>query len=102
MPTKSAKAWPGLDATSMAWGEFAPNTVGISVAMFSRMVLAVATAPTLQPARVKGTQGAGAFLPSAVSMLGRVSVGVDVVGSNSESVQYAKETPVLEVPSGLK
>src|SRR5216110_64013 len=87
IPTKSANACPGLAVTSAASGEFAPNTVGISVAVFSRIVLAVATDPTLQPARVYGTQGAGAFLPFAVSMLKVVSVGVFVLGSNSGSVQ---------------
>src|ERR1051326_4593741 len=78
MPTKSANAWAGLAVTSAACGEPAPKTVGMSVAMFSSTVLAVATWPTLQPARVYGTHGAGAFLPSAVSMLNVVSVGVDV------------------------
>ena len=70
--------------------------------MFSSTVLAVATWPTLQPARVYGTHGAGAFLPPAVSMLKLWSVGVDVAGSKIGSVQYANETPVLVVPSGLK
>src|SRR5712692_8128984 len=102
IPTKSAKACPGLVATSMAWGEPAPKTVGMSVAMFSSTILAVETAPKLQPARVNGTQGAGAFLPAAVIMLNFVSVGVEVVGSKMGSVQYAKETPRLLVPLGLK
>src|SRR5712692_8533769 len=87
IPTKSANACPGLFFTSIASGEFAPNTVGISMAVFSRIVFAAATAPTLQPARVYGTQGAGAFLPAAVSILGVVSVGVNVVGSKSGEVQ---------------
>ena len=52
MPTKSANACPGLAVTSAAWGELAPKTVGMSVAMFSSTVFAVATSPTLQPARV--------------------------------------------------
>ena len=86
MPTKSANAWFGWAVTSLASSEFAPNTVGISIAVFSRMVLAVATAPTLQPARVKGTHGAGAFFPSAVSMFGVVSVGAPE-GSKSGDVQ---------------
>ncbi len=87
MPTKSANACPGLFVTSCASGEPAPNTVGISVAIFSSIVFAVATAPKLQPARVNGTQGAGAFMPWAVSMLKVVSVGADVVGSKMGSVQ---------------
>src|SRR6266851_7738097 len=110
MPTKSLNAWqsivckwhPGSNETSLAWGDPAPKTVGMSVAMFSSTVFAVATWPTLHPARVKGTQGAGAFIPSAVSMLNLVSVGLEVVGSKIGSVQYANETPRFEVPFGLK
>src|SRR5258708_38801507 len=102
MPTKSANAWPGFEATSAAWGDPAPKTVGMSVAMFSSTVFAVATWPTLQPARVNGTHGAGALWPSAVSMLNVVSLGVEVVGSKIGSVQYANDTPRLVVPSGLK
>src|SRR5712691_9958444 len=110
MPTKSLNAWqlgveslhPGSDETSSACGDPAPKTVGMSVAMFSSTVLAVATCPTLQPARVYGTHGAGAFLPSAVSMLYLVSVGADVVGSKIGSVQYANETPRLVEPVGVK
>ncbi len=37
--------------------------------VFSRTVFAVATAPTSQPARVKGTHGAGAFVRGALSMV---------------------------------
>src|ERR1700730_7517467 len=102
MPTKSANAWFGSLATSWACGEPAPKTVGMSIPVFSRIVLAVATAPTLQPAPRNGTQGAGAVLPAAVSMLGFVSVGVLVVGSKMGEVQYANETPKLLVPSGSK
>src|SRR5467141_4756763 len=102
MPTKSANALFGSLFTSAASGELAPKTVGISVAMFSRMALAVDTPPQLQPARVYGTHGAGAFLPSAVSILNLVSVGAEVVGSKSGSVQYANETPRLVEPVGVK
>src|SRR5215472_788801 len=102
MPTKSAKAWPGFALTSAACTELAPKTVGMSVAMFSSTVLALATWPTLQPARVYGTHGAGVFLPSAPSMLNFVSVGVLVAGSKIGSVQYANDTPGLVVPFGLK
>ena len=45
-------------ASCCASGEFAPNTFGISEVLSSSM-LAVATSPTSQPARVNGTQGAG-------------------------------------------
>ena len=64
-----------------------PKTVGISTAIFSRMVFAVATPPTLHPARVNATQGAGALFPLAVSMLNVVSAGVEVLGSKSGAVQ---------------
>src|SRR5260370_40567072 len=40
-------------------GEFTPNTLGMSTAVFSSSALAIETAPTLQPARVNGTHGAG-------------------------------------------
>ncbi len=43
-------------------GELAPNTLGMSTAVFSRMVFAAATWPTSQPDRVNGTQGAGVTL----------------------------------------
>src|SRR5207245_623675 len=102
MPSKPGKPiWPWR-----SWMTFplrsVPGTVGMSVAMFSSTVFAVATWPTLQPARVYGTHGAGAFLPSAVSMLNLVSVGADVVGSKIGSVQYANETPRLVEPVGVK
>jgi hypothetical protein len=69
IPTRSAKACPGLAATSAASGEPGPNTFGTSGPMFSSTVLAVATAPQLHPARVNGTQGAGSLRPLAVIML---------------------------------
>ena len=87
MPTKSEKAWLGLVAASVARAEPAPKTVGMSMPVFSSSMLAVETPPTLQPARVNGTHGAGAFVPSAVSMLKVVSVPAAGVGSNSGAVQ---------------
>src|SRR5690349_21121653 len=101
MPTKSANAWPGLAITSAASGEPAPNTVGMSMAVFSRIVFAVATAPKLQPARVYGTHGAGAILPCSLIISGVVSVAPGA-GSNSGDVQYAKDTPVRGLPAGVK
>ena len=44
------------------------------VPVFSRIVLAVLTAPKLQPARVNGTHGAGALWPSLVTMLNAESL----------------------------
>ena len=58
-------------SASLASGECAPNTCGTSGRVFSSSVSAPATVPKLQPARVYGTQGAGAFLP-----LLPISVGV--------------------------
>src|SRR5258708_22617092 len=101
MPTKSANPWAGLAATSAGSGDPGPNTVGISMDVFSRIVLAVATAPKSQPARVNGTHGAGAIFPFSLIISGVVSV-VLPAGSKSGAVQYAKETPVRVVPSVLK
>ena len=62
---------------SVACGDGLPNTLVMSplalVLVFSRTVLAVATAPKSQPARVYGTHGAGAFFPSGVTMFGTLS-----------------------------
>src|SRR5262249_9183779 len=104
-PTKSANDWvpaaPPSPATSIASGEPEPNTVGMSMAVFSRTVLAVPIAPKSQPARVYGTHGAGATLPSSSIIVGLVSVVVPA-GSKRGAVQYAKDTPVRVVPSVLK
>ena len=70
----------------------------MSIAVFSRIVFAVATAPKSQPARVYGTHGAGATLPFALIIVGVVSVA-EPAGSKTGAVQYANETPVrLPVP----
>ena len=87
MPTKSANAWPGVAATSAASAEFGPKTVLTSIAVFSRIVLAVATAPKSQPARVYGTHGAGAILPFSLIISGMVSVWPAGAGSKSGAVQ---------------
>src|SRR5712691_3848772 len=102
MPTKSANACPGFEATSAASGEPGPKTVGMSIAVFSRMVFAVATAPKSQPARVKGTHGAGAILPFSLIISGVKSVWPDGTGSKRRAVQYAKDTPVRDAPVGVK
>ena len=49
----------GLAAVWLASGEPAPNTVGTSMAAFSSTMFAVEKSPTVQPARVNGTHGAG-------------------------------------------
>jgi len=46
----------------LASGELGPNTFGMSTDVFSRSALAIETSPTLQPARVNGTHGAGVIL----------------------------------------
>jgi hypothetical protein len=55
----------GSAAVSAASGESAPNAVGTSPAAFSSTMLAVEKLPTVQPARVKGTHGAGVMPPPA-------------------------------------
>ncbi len=101
MPTKSFVAWLELPTASIASGEPAPKTVVISALVFSSSMFAIETAPTLHPARVKGTHGAGAFLPAGVS---RLKVG-SATGS-TRSVQYVKEVvnvdPKLSEDAGLK
>src|SRR4029077_16687455 len=109
MPTKSVWARSAAAvfalaaaaaAASAASGEPEPNTVGMSIEVFSSSMLAVPTPPTSHPARVNGTQGAGAFLPCAVSMLVVRSVPVALVGSNSGEVQEANEVAELLKPLG--
>src|SRR5579884_3196623 len=99
IPTKSAWAFVGLDFASCSSAEVAPKTVVISVPVFSRAVLPESTEPKLQPARVNGTQGAGAFWPLAVSMLYVVSSGEAFFVSFNGSVQYVNELAILLVPS---
>src|SRR5579859_100397 len=65
-------------SASACCGEGLPKTLVMSpfgrVLVFSSTVLAVATAPKSQPARVYGTQGAGAVVPDGVTMFGTVGV----------------------------
>src|ERR1700730_4545035 len=82
MPMKSADALGECELTSWACGELVPYTLATSPRL-SNAVLAVPMLPTLQPARVNGTHGAGAFLPAAVSMFG--------VPSGVVFVQYWKD-----------
>jgi hypothetical protein len=64
-PSKSTNCWP---ADSPASGEFGPKILGTSTDGFSIARFALEKVPTSQPARVKGTHGAGAFFPSARSI----------------------------------
>src|SRR5262249_39004538 len=100
MPSKSAIAWLRFARTSAASGDDAPNTLATSGDTFSSSMLAIATAPTLHPARVNATHGAGAFLPSAVIMLGLGSVV-----ALTTSVQYENELANASndrLPGGVK
>src|SRR5579871_5007114 len=94
MPSKSAVASVRFALASAASGELAPNTVMTSAGMLSNSILAVENAPTSQPARVNGTQGAGAILPSSLLICAWPSADAPV--------QYRKElwNPPI-VPSGL-
>src|SRR5215831_10197402 len=82
-------------------GVGAPNTLVMSpvgpVPVFSSTMLAPATAPTSQPARVYGTQGAGAFIPLGVIILGTVGVPV----AATVSVQYPNELGKEKKPDPL-
>src|SRR6202023_2762637 len=92
MPSQSVDAWVfsceprgflsrALTATS--WGEPAPNAVVTSLGTDSNSMLPTENAPTSQPARVNGTQGAGAVLPSSFVICGWPSAAC--------AVQYRNE-----------
>src|ERR1700730_6669122 len=96
MPRKSALALsrsPVLLA-SIPSGEPAPNTVLTSAGTLSNSILATENPPTSQPARVNGTQGAGAVLPSSLIICG--------LPSPLTAVQYRKELLKPTLPSGLE
>src|SRR5262245_54970297 len=117
MPTKSVcarfRAAVPLGAAfdvcaSMNSGDPAPDPLVMSpagpVPVFSRTTFASATAPKSHPARVYGTQGAGAFFAvplSPLTMLGRASAG-GVPVSSTRSVQYLNDDDDAVVPSALK
>src|SRR5436309_4917120 len=88
MPTKSAWASVALAFASWSSGEPGPKTLGTSGPVFSRIVLAVDTAPKSQPALVYAAHGAGETLPSGPTIVGVGSLGVEVAGSKTPSVQY--------------
>jgi hypothetical protein len=69
-------------AVSCASGELAPNTVVMSPG-FSSTMFAVEKSPTVQPARVNGTHGAGVILPSWPTIDGVVSTGFGTGGPNA-------------------
>src|SRR5262245_41563074 len=79
-------------------GEPMPNTLVTSplgpVPVFSRTMLALAMAPTSQPARVNGVHGAGTFEPSGPTMFGMVVLAA------AGSVQYPNELGNENAPVG--
>src|SRR4029077_17169507 len=94
MPSKSAVARVRLVAASCPSGEFGPNTVLTSAGILSNSILAAEKPPTSQPARVKGTQGAGAILP--------FSLIICALPSALAPVQYRNELWKPTEPSFLK
>src|SRR5579863_1560513 len=104
MPSKSAIAGAVfLAATSACTAifsdEFAPKTVRTAPKMFSSSMVEIDTAPTLLPARLQGTHGAGAFFPSLVIMK-----KVGSVVALTISVQYwneAAKPSKLALPGGV-
>src|SRR6184192_3250256 len=115
MPTKSVSAraraavpdGAALEATaSFHSGEPVPNACDMSpngpVPVFSSSMFASEIAPKSQPARVKGTHGAGVFWPS-VTMFGNASCVP--VASSTRSVQYLNDdggAPVFGLCDGVK
>src|SRR5262249_42003219 len=104
----------GFAAVSCASAELAPNTVGTSTAAFSSTMFAVEKSPTVQPARVKGTHGAGVIwlvspsvggVVSEYTIDGAVSFGFGTGGlafvSMIGEVQYVKDVFGSVVPFGL-
>src|SRR5947199_10122505 len=73
--TSTSLKLSGSLAVCCASGEFAPNTVGTSTAAFSSTMLAVEKLPTVKPARVNGTQGAGVTPPPAYAIDDVVQTG---------------------------
>src|SRR6478736_1647871 len=77
MPTKSVCPCCGLATVSFHSDDPWPKTCVMSpvesVLLFSSSMFAVPTPPTSQPARVKGTHGAGVVAPVSVIMFGFVS-----------------------------
>src|SRR5215471_2484802 len=102
IPRKSAFALSrsaGLLA-SIPSGEVAPKTVLTSAGMLSNSILATEKAPTSQPARVKGTHGAGAVLPFSLTICGLPSPAVS--DPFDADVQYRNELLNPTEPSGRK
>src|SRR5579859_2659473 len=94
MPRKSLVRFALL---SFASGEPAPKTWVMSLPLFSRTMLAVETAPKLQPALTYGTHGAGRTFP-VESIISKGMTRAAFAGSGAtRSVQYAK-ADVLYAP----
>src|SRR5882757_9472664 len=80
--------------TALSSGEPAPNAVVTSLGTDSNSMLPTENAPTSQPARVNGTHGAGAILPSSFAICGLPSADF--------AVQYRNELWKPTDPSGRK
>ena len=74
-----------------------PNVLLTSLVVFSSSMSAMPTAPKLQPARVKETQGAGMFEPSGCTRFGTVEVPL----ADTVSVQYWNVLGKLKAPAEL-
>src|SRR5262249_16846640 len=104
----------GLAAVSAASEEPAPNTVGTSTVGFSSTMLAVEKLPTVHPARVNGTHGAGVISLVAPGVAGTLSeytiegavstvlgAGGFVLVAMIGDVQYVNDVAGSVEPSGL-
>ncbi len=100
MPTKSASASVGFVLASVHSGEPAPKTRVMSpdgaVDVFSSSMFAADTPPTLQPAAVYVSHGAGVVCAPSETMFGSESSVPSTV-----SVQYLKEDVNVGTPFAL-
>src|ERR1700674_1263164 len=96
IPRKSALALSLRLAllASMPSGDAGPNTVFTSAGMLSNSMLATEKAPTSQPARVNRPHGAGAILPSSLTICG--------LPDEAFAVQYRNELLKPTEPSERK
>ena len=103
MPTKSVSASDFVAGVFASFhsGEPAPKTRVMSpdgaVELFSSSMFAADTPPTLQPAAVYVSHGAGAVWPPSPTMFGSVSFVPSTV-----SVQYLNDDVNCGAPVGLK
>src|SRR5437899_9572054 len=100
MPTKSASDFVFVAGSFASFhsGDPVPNTFVMSpeaeVELFSSTMFAVETPPTLQPAFVYVTHGAGAVWPPSPTMFGIVSVVPSTVSVQYLNDEVKRGTPV--------